>query len=37
LDGDSGAKVRVLDAAGRLLSVAERRADGLLHPLLVLR
>jgi tRNA pseudouridine55 synthase len=30
-------KVRVLDAAGRLLSVAERRADGLLHPLLVLR
>jgi tRNA pseudouridine55 synthase len=35
--GDSEAKVRVLDAAGRLLSVAERRADGLLHPLLVLR
>jgi tRNA pseudouridine55 synthase len=28
---------RVLDPSGRLLSVAERRADGLLHPLLVLR
>jgi tRNA pseudouridine55 synthase len=29
--------VRVLGPAGRLLSVAERRSDGLLHPLLVLR
>ena len=28
---------RVLDGSGRLLSVAESRADGLLHPLLVLR
>jgi tRNA pseudouridine55 synthase len=36
-EAGSGANVRVLDAAGRLLSVAERRADGLLHPLLVLR
>ena len=33
----SGDRVRVLDAAGEVLSVAERRADGLLHPLLVLR
>ena len=32
-----GDRVRVLDAAGEVLSVAERRADGLLHPLLVLR
>jgi tRNA pseudouridine55 synthase len=30
-------RIRVLDAAGALLSVAEMRADGLLHPLLVLR
>jgi tRNA pseudouridine55 synthase len=29
--------VRVLDAFGTLLSVAEMRPDGLLHPLLVLR
>jgi tRNA pseudouridine55 synthase len=27
---------RVVDAAGTLLAVAERRADGLLHPLVVL-
>jgi tRNA pseudouridine55 synthase len=38
LNGGSGeGKVRLLDPSGRLLSVAERRADGLLHPLLVLR
>jgi len=30
-------RVRVLDAAGEVLAVAERRPDGLLHPLLVLR
>ena len=30
-------RIRVLDAAGEVLSVAERRRDGLLHPLLVLR
>ena len=33
----AGARVRVLDAGGEVLAVAERRADGLLHPLLVLR
>ena len=33
----SDARVRVLTPDGELLSVAERRADGLLHPLLVLR
>ncbi len=33
----AGSKIRVLDASGSLLSVAEMRADGLLHPLLVLR
>ncbi|HYR46526.1 MAG TPA: hypothetical protein VER78_05930, partial [Thermoanaerobaculia bacterium] len=32
-----GRRVRVLDASGGLLSVAEHRSDGLLHPLLVLR
>jgi tRNA pseudouridine55 synthase len=38
LDGESWTgKYRLLDPSGRLLSVAERRADGLLHPLLVLR
>jgi len=38
LDWGSGeAKVRLLDPSGRLLSVADRRADGLLHPFLVLR
>jgi tRNA pseudouridine55 synthase len=36
-EAGTDAKVRVLDDSGRLLSVAERRADGLLHPLLVLR
>ena len=36
-EGGPGPKIRLLDASGRLLSVAERRADGLLHPLLVLR
>jgi tRNA pseudouridine55 synthase len=30
-------RIRVLNASGGLLAVAERRADGLLHPLLVLR
>jgi tRNA pseudouridine55 synthase len=32
-----GAKVRVLSPSGAVLAVAERRADGLLHPLVVLR
>jgi tRNA pseudouridine55 synthase len=32
-----GQHSRVLDAFGTLISVAEMRADGLLHPLLVLR
>jgi tRNA pseudouridine55 synthase len=32
-----GQNTRVLDAFGTLISVAEMRADGLLHPLLVLR
>ena len=31
------ANTALLDPSGRLLSVAERRPDGLLHPLLVLR
>lgn len=35
LAGD--AKVRVLSPSGELLAVADRRADGLLHPLVVLR
>ena len=35
--GSGDGRVRLLDSSGRLLSVAERRADGLLHPLLVLR
>ena len=35
--GSEGGKYRILDASGSLLSVAEWRADGLLHPLLVLR
>ena len=30
-------RIRILDAVGEVLSVAERRGDGLLHPLLVLR
>ena len=33
----SGRNTRVLDASGTLVSVAEMRPDGLLHPLLVLR
>ena len=33
----TGGKIRVVDAFGSLLSVAEMRGDGLLHPLLVLR
>jgi tRNA pseudouridine55 synthase len=33
----AGARVRVLGATGDVLAVAEQRADGLLHPLLVLR
>jgi tRNA pseudouridine55 synthase len=38
LDGETEPrKYRLLDPSGRLLSVAERRLDGLLHPLLVLR
>ena len=32
-----GAKVRVLTPSGAVLAVAERRPDGLLHPLVVLR
>jgi tRNA pseudouridine55 synthase len=35
--GSEEGKVRLLEPSGRLLSVAERRPDGLLHPLLVLR
>ena len=35
--GSDPCRCRVLDASGEVLSVAERRADGLLHPLLVLR
>lgn len=34
---DSGGRVRILQASGEVLAVAETRADGLLHPLLVLR
>ena len=33
----AGDRVRVLDGSGEVLSVAELRADGLLHPLLVMR
>lgn len=33
----AGHRIRVLEATGGLLAVAELRADGLLHPLLVLR
>jgi len=36
-DGPADRKIRVLDGSGRLVSVAETGADGLLHPLLVLR
>jgi tRNA pseudouridine55 synthase len=32
----SGSHVRLVDAGGTLVAVAERRADGLLHPLVVL-
>jgi tRNA pseudouridine55 synthase len=35
--GPAGGRMRVLDPSGELLSVAESRPDGLLHPLLVLR
>ena len=35
--GSPERRIRVLDGSGRLVSVAETRADGLLHPLLVLR
>jgi tRNA pseudouridine55 synthase len=36
--GPSGqARVRVLSPSGEVLAVAERRSDGLLHPLVVLR
>lgn len=34
---EPGAHVRILQPSGEVLAVAERRADGLLHPLLVLR
>jgi tRNA U55 pseudouridine synthase TruB len=30
-------RVRLVDGGGELLAVAERRADGFLHPVLVLR
>lgn len=33
----SSARVRLLDAEGQVLAVAETRTDGLLHPLVVLR
>jgi hypothetical protein len=33
----AGDRVRLLGADGDVLSVAERRPDGLLHPLVVLR
>ena len=36
-DLGAGDRVRLLDDAGEVLSVAEPRRDGLLHPLLVLR
>jgi tRNA pseudouridine55 synthase len=32
----AGSQLRLVDAAGTLLAVAERRPDGLLHPLVVL-
>jgi tRNA pseudouridine55 synthase len=35
--GSESARVRLLDDAGEVVAVAERRADGLLHPLVVLR
>jgi tRNA pseudouridine55 synthase len=34
---EAGQRVRVLQPSGEVLAVAERRPDGLLHPLLVLR
>jgi tRNA pseudouridine55 synthase len=33
----SAGPVRLMDAAGRVVAVAERRPDGLLHPLVVMR
>ena len=36
-DRQADHRFRILDASGGLLSVAESRGDGLLHPLLVLR
>jgi hypothetical protein len=33
----AGDRMRILDGSGEVLSVAEWRSDGLLHPLLVLR
>jgi tRNA pseudouridine55 synthase len=33
----SSGPVRLMDGAGRLVAVAERRPDGLLHPLVVMR
>jgi len=35
--GSDPARVRLLDEAGEVVAVAERRAGGLLHPLVVLR
>ena len=35
VDGSSG-EVRLLDQAGGLVAIAERRADALLHPVVVL-
>jgi tRNA pseudouridine55 synthase len=34
--GDSGRHFRLVDQSGRLVGIAERRADGLLHPAIVL-
>jgi tRNA pseudouridine55 synthase len=36
-EGEPGGRFRVLDRGGEILAVAERRAGGLLHPLVVLR
>jgi tRNA pseudouridine55 synthase len=34
--GDAGHRVRLIDQSGNLLGIGERRADGLLHPVIVL-
>ena len=36
-EGQAGGRVRMVDGGGEILAVAERRAGGLLHPLVVLR